>query len=188
MPKFVKLSAVTLFSVAWWRQNAMKLFSKNNAVLKFLKIDKINPATFANKILEAMSDPQFQDLIFSTLISVLKDENGKPLDITPQEMFKDITYYFKTQGTQVPGKPSASIAEGAYQSVFRDISKIQALPRKTAIEDTFSELKKVAEAPNFKQKSISEKKKILSDFVKRIAGENPELNKMIDNSFNIKVQ
>ena len=62
------------------------------------------------------------------------------------------------------------------------------MPRKTAIEDTFSELKKVAEAPNFKQKSISEKKKILSDFVKRIAGENPELNKIIDNSFNIKVQ
>ena len=47
-------------------------------------------------------------------------------------------------------------------SQFTDIIKKLYPDQKTAIEDTFSELKKVAEAPNFKQKSISEKKKILS--------------------------
>lgn len=194
MPKFVKTAAgLALFSMAWWKKYGLGLFSKNKDILKFLKLDNLDPKVFIPKFMTMLQDPQFQDIVFSILISakdengdyLLKNSQGKPLEISPDALFKDINYYFKTQGTQVGNKPTASVAEGAYQSVFRNITKPTDIPKGPSIDSVFSDLKKITSTPNFKEKSPGEKKEILKNFSNRLAGGNQELINMVNKAFTI---
>jgi hypothetical protein len=60
------------------------------------------------KFFELLQDNDFQDVVFAALISmkdlegkpILKDANGNSLDIKPEQMFKDLNYYFQAQGSQ----------------------------------------------------------------------------------------
>lgn len=199
MPQFVKTAQVLLFSLAWWKANAFKIFGGVDKVLSFLKINpkNLNPFVFVTKFINTLAtDEKFQSLVFSILISK-KDENGeyflkgadgKPLEITPDQMFKDINYYFETKGTPVAGRPTATLAEGAYQSIFRDINKIQKLPAPTSINNVMVDLKKISSQPDFKNKTIQEKRELFIGFAKKLAGENQELLKIIDDTFKVNVK
>ena len=199
MPQFVKTSAIGLFSLAWFQNNAWKIFKGVKEVLSFLKIDikDLNPGVFVTKFMNTLvTDEKFQSLVFSVLISkkdengeyFLKDANGKPLEITPEQMFKDVNYYFETKGTPVAGRPTATLAEGAYESIFRDIDKVQKLPPPTSLNNVMADLKKISSQPNFKDKSPKEKRDIFVDFAKRLAGENQELLKIIEDTFKVNVK
>ena len=199
MPQFVKTSAIGLFSFAWFQKNALRIFGGVKEVLTFLKIDprNLSPGVFVTKFINTLvTDPEFQSLIFSILISkkgedgeyLLKDASGKPLEITPEQMFKDVNYYFETKGTPVAGRPTATLAQGAYQSIFRNIDKVQKLPAPTSLNSVMADLKKISSQPNFKNKSAEEKRDIFVGFAKRLAGENQELLKIIEDTFKVNVK
>ena len=192
MSKFVKLAAgPKLFSFEWWSKNAFNLFGKNKTVLSKMGIKNIpKPAEFLNKFLELLQDNDFQDVIFAALISmkdlegnpVLKDANGNSLDIKPEQMFKDLNYYFQTQGSQLSGKPSGSIAAGAYQSILFPQPRKEILPKDSVIDDTFNRLKTLSSSPDFIRKTAEQKKQTLLSFTKQILGENIGLASFIDSN------
>jgi hypothetical protein len=192
MSKFVKLAAgPRLFSFEWWTKNAFSLFGKNNSVLRKMGIKKPpTPGEFLNKFLELLQDNDFQDVIFAALISmkdlegkpILKDANGNSLDIKPEQMFKDLNYYFKTQGSQLSGKPSGSIAAGAYQSILFPQPRKEILPKDNVIENTISRLKSLTSSPDFNKKTPDQKRQILLNFTKQILSENGPLASFIDSN------
>ena len=191
MSKFVKLAAgPRLFSFEWWSKNAFSLFGKNNTVLEKMGIKKPKPGEFLNKFLELLQDNDFQDVIFAALISmkdlegkpILKDENGNSLDIKPEQMFKDLNYYFQTQGSQLSGKPSGSIAAGAYQSILFPQPRKEILPKDNILDTTFSRLQSLTTSPDFIRKTAEQKKQTLLSFTKQILGENIGLASFIDSN------
>jgi hypothetical protein len=192
MSKFVKLAAgPRLFSFEWWTKNAFSLFGKNNSVLRKMGIKKPpTPGEFLNKFLELLQDNDFQDVIFAALISmkdlegkpILKDANGNSLDIKPEQMFKDLNYYFQAQGSQLSGQPSGSIAAGAYQSILFPQPRKEILPKDSVLDDTFNRLKTLSSSPDFNKKNPEQKRQILLNFTKQILGENSGLASFIDSN------
>jgi hypothetical protein len=193
MSKFVKLAAEPrLFSFEWWSKNAFKLFGKNKAVTEMMKAKgaKISVASFFSEFFKLLQDNDFQDVVFAALISmkdlegkaILKDANGNSLDIKPEQMFKDLNYYFQTQGSQLSGKPSGSIAAGAYQSILFPQPRKEILPKDNVIENTISRLKSLTSSPDFNKKTPEQKKQILLNFTKQILGENSGLASFIDSN------
>ena len=185
MSKFVKLAAgAKLFSLGWFSENAFKLFGKNKAVLAKMGIK--NPAVligeFTKKFMDLIMDNDFQDVVFAALIPILKDENGKPLDIQPDQMFKDINYYFKTQGSQLSGKPSGSIAAGAYQSILFPQPRKEILPKDNIVESVFEKLKSLTSSPDFNKKTPQQKSQLFLNFTKQIVSENNPLISFIDSN------
>ena len=148
------------------------------------------PGEFLNKFLELLQDNDFQDVIFAALISmkdlegnpVLKDANGNSLDIKPEQMFKDLNYYFQTQGSQLSGKPSGSIAAGAYQSILFPQPRKEILPKDNVIDTTVNRLKSLTSSPDFNKKNPEQKRQILLNFTKQILGENSGLASFIDSN------
>ena len=193
MSKFVKLAAEPrLFSFEWWSKNALKLFGKNKAVAAMMKTKgaKLSPDTFFSEFFKLLQDNDFQDVVFAALISMkdfdgnplLKDANGNSLDIKPEQMFKDLNYYFQTQGSQLSGKPSGSIAAGAYQSILFPQPRKEILPKDNVIDTTVNRLKSLTSSPDFNKKTPNEKRQILLNFTKQILGENSGLASFIDNN------
>jgi hypothetical protein len=194
MSKFVKLAAEPrLFSFEWWSKNALGLFGKNKAVREMMKakgVRNVTNASFFSEFFKLLQDNDFQDVVFSLLISMpgldgkplLKDANGNSLDIKPEEMFKDLNYYFKTQGSQLSGKPSGSIAAGAYQSILFPQPRKEILPKDNVIENTISRLKSLTSSPDFNKKTPDQKRQILLNFTKQILGENGPLASFIDSN------
>ena len=190
MSKFVKLAAPpNIFSFAWWSKNAFGLFKNNPSILKKMGFNGIpTPQQFTQKFIELIKDNDFQDMVFAALIfardkegnALLRDENGKPLDIRPDQMFKDINYYFKTQGSQLSGKPSGSIAAGAYQSILFPQPRREILPKDNVVDSTFEKLKSLAASPDFNKKTPEQKKQLLLNLTKQIIGENKSLINFID--------
>jgi len=185
MSKFVKIAAGSKFpSLGWFSENSDKLLGKNNAVLAKMGIKKpiIDPKEFTKKFMDLIMDNDFQDVVFAALIPLLKDENGKPLDIQPDQMFKDINYYYKTQGSQLSGKPSGSSAAGAYQSILFPQPRKEILPKENIIESVFSRLQSLTTSPDFNKKTPEQKKQSLLSFTKQILGENNPLINFIDSN------
>ncbi len=195
MSKFVKLSAGPLeprpFTIPWFTKNAFKLFGKKPAILSKMGLGKgASEQNFVQKFMDLIQDNDFQDVVFATLVSMrdlegnplLKDANGKPLDIQPDQMFKDINYYYKTQGSQISGKPSGSIAAGAYQSILFPQPRKEILPKDNVVESTFEKLKSLTSSPDFNKKTPEQKRQILLGLTKQIVGENKPLINFIDSN------
>ena len=152
MSKFVKLAADSQFpSMEWLMENAFNLFKNNKTILTYMGFaaGAVTVFAFRKKFIELIKDSDFQDLVFSALIyardiegnPLLKDENGKSLDIKPEQMFKDINYYYQTQGTKVQGKPVGSIAAGAYQSILFPEPRLEILPKNDVVATTLDQAK-----------------------------------------------
>jgi hypothetical protein len=193
MSKFVKIAADPKFpSLGWFSKNAFKLFGKNSTVLGKMGAKKpfLNPAEFTEKFMQLIMDNDFQDVVFAALISlkdlegnpILRDANGNSLDIRPDQMFKDINYYFKAQGSQLSGKPSGSIAAGAYQSILFPQPRKEILPKDNILDTTFSRLQSLTTSPDFNKKTPEQKKQTLLSFTKQILGENNPLISFIDSN------
>lgn len=194
MSKFVKIAAgEKIFSLPWFKVNAEKLFLKNKKILQILgfKPNQIpSPVEFTKRFTDMLKDPKFQDVVFAIAIELrdeygnylLKDVNGLPLSITPEQMFKDINYYYTTQGTKLPGKPGGSIAAGAYQSILFPEPRKEILPKDNVLESTIAKLKSITSTPGFDKKKPEEKKRILENLVKEVAGQNSPLVKFIDDN------
>jgi hypothetical protein len=195
MSKFVKLSAGLLepkpFTFPWFAKNAFRLFGKKPAVLSKMGFKKgVAEQTFVAKFMDLIQDNDFQDVIFAALISMrdlegnplLKDANGNPLDIKPEEMFKDINYYYQTQGSQISGKPSGSIAAGAYQSILFPQPRKEILPKDNVVESTIEKLKSLTSSPDFNKKTPEQKRQLLLGLTKQIIGENKPLINFIDSN------
>jgi hypothetical protein len=191
MSKFVKLAADSQFpSLSWLIDNAYALFKSNNTILTYMGLGAgiITAVVFRKKFIELIKNSDFQDLVFAALIyardtqgnPLLKDENGKSLDIKPDQMFKDINYYYQTQGTKVQGKPVGSIAAGAYQSILFPEPRLEILPKNDVVATTFSNLKAITSSSDFLKKSAAEKKQILKNQLNKIIGENKPLFDFID--------
>jgi hypothetical protein len=190
MSKFVKLAAPpNIFSFAWWSKNAFGLFKDNPSILKKMGFNGIpTPQQFTQKFIELIKDNDFQDMVFAALIfardkegnALLRDENGKPLDIRPDQMFKDINYYYQTQGTKVQGKPVGTIAAGAYQSILFPEPRLEILPKSDVVTTTMSNLKAITSSSDFLKKSTAEKKQILKNQINKIISENKGLFDFID--------
>ena len=97
-------------------------------------------------------------------------------------MFKDLNYYFQTQGSQLSGKPSGSIAAGAYQSILFPQPRKEILPKDNVIDTTVNRLKSLTSSPDFNKKTPNEKRQILLNFTKQILGENSGLASFIDSN------
>jgi hypothetical protein len=184
MSKFVKIAAGSKFpSLGWFSENASKFLGKNNAVLAKMGIKNIiDPKEFTKKFMDLIMDNDFQDVVFAALIPILKDENGKPLDIQPDQMFKDINYYFQAQGSQLSGKPSGSIAAGAYQSILFPQPRKEILPKENIVESVFEKLKSLTSSPDFNKKTPQQKNQLLLNFTKQIVSENNPLINFIDSN------
>jgi len=190
MSKFVKLAAgPNIFSFAWWSKNAFGLFKNNPSILKKMGFNGIpTPKEFTQKFIQLIKDNDFQDMVFAALIfardkegnPLLKDENGKPLDLQPDQMFKDINYYYQAQGTKLQGKPVGSIAAGAYQSILFPEPRLEILPKNDVVSTTMSNLKTITSSPDFLKKSAAEKKQILKNQINKIISENKGLFDFID--------
>jgi len=191
MSKFVKLAADSQFpSMEWLMENAFNLFKNNKTILTYMGFaaGAFTVVAFRKKFIELIKDSDFQDLVFSALIyardiegnPLLKDENGKSLDIKPEQMFKDINYYYQTQGTKVQGKPVGSIAAGAYQSILFPEPRLEILPKNDVVATTLSNLKAITSSSDFLKKSAAEKKQILKNQLNKIIGENKPLFDFID--------
>ena len=191
MSKFVKLAADSQFpSMEWLMENAFNLFKNNKTILTYMGFaaGAVTVVAFRKKFIELIKDSDFQDLVFSALIyardiegnPLLKDENGKSLDIKPEQMFKDINYYYQTQGTKVQGKPVGSIAAGAYQSILFPEPRLEILPKNDVVATTLSNLKAITSSSDFLKKSAAEKKQILKNQLNKIIGENKPLFDFID--------
>ena len=191
MSKFVKLAADSQFpSMEWLMENAYNLFNNNKTILTYMGFaaGAFTVVAFRKKFIELIKDSDFQDLVFSALIyardiegnPLLKDENGKSLDIKPEQMFKDINYYYQTQGTKVQGKPVGSIAAGAYQSILFPEPRLEILPKNDVVATTLSNLKAITSSSDFLKKSAAEKKQILKNQLNKIIGENKPLFDFID--------
>jgi hypothetical protein len=191
MSKFVKLAADSQFpSMQWLIENAHNLFINNKTILTYMGFaaGAVTVVAFRKKFIELIKDSDFQDLVFSALIyardiegnPLLKDENGKSLDIKPEQMFKDINYYYQTQGTKVQGKPVGSIAAGAYQSILFPEPRLEILPKNDVVATTLSNLKAITSSSDFLKKSAAEKKQILKNQLNKIIGENKPLFDFID--------
>jgi hypothetical protein len=191
MSKFVKLAADSQFpSMEWLMENAFNLFKNNKTILTYMGFaaGAVTVFAFRKKFIELIKDSDFQDLVFSALIyardiegnPLLKDENGKSLDIKPEQMFKDINYYYQTQGTKVQGKPVGSIAAGAYQSILFPEPRLEILPKNDVVATTLSNLKAITSSSDFLKKSAAEKKQILKNQLNKIIGENKPLFDFID--------
>ena len=186
MSKFVKLAADSQFpSMQWLIENAHNLFKNNNTILTYMGFaaGAVTVVAFRKKFIELIKNSDFQDLVFSALIyardtegnPLLKDKNGKSLDIKPEQMFKDINYYYQTQGTKVQGKPVGSIAAGAYQSILFPEPRLEILPKNDVVATTLSNLKAITSSSDFLKKSAAEKKQILKIQLNKIIGENKPL-------------
>lgn len=193
MSKFVKIAAgEKIFSLPWFKANAEKLFIKNKLILGKLGFKNAipSPVEFTKRFTDMLKDPKFQDVVFAIAIELrdengnylLKDVNGLPLSITPEQMFKDINYYYTTQGTKLPGKPGGSIAAGAYQSILFPEPRKEILPKDNVLESTIAKLKSITSTPGFDKKTPKEKTRILENLVKEVAGQNSPLVKFIDDN------
>ncbi len=193
MSKFVKLAADSQFpSLSWLIDNAYNLFKDNKTILTYMGFAAggvaLSIPAFRKKFIELIKNSDFQDLVFSALIyardtqgnPLLKDENGKSLEIKPEQMFKDINYYYQTQGTKVQGKPVGSIAAGAYQSILFPEPRLEILPKNDVVATTFSNLKTITSSSDFLKKSSAEKKQILKNQINKIISENKGLFDFID--------
>ncbi len=194
MSKFVKIAAgEKIFSLPWFKANAEKLFNKNKLILRKLGFKENvipNPVEFTKRFTDMLKDPKFQDVVFAIAIELrdengnylLKDVNGLPLSITPEQMFKDINYYYTTKCTKLPRKPGGSIASGAYQSILFPEPRKEILPKDNVLESTIAKLKSITSTPGFDKKTPAEKKRILENLVKEVAGQNSPLVKFIDDN------
>ena len=98
MSKFIKVAAPTTTPSALF--GMLKGIPMFNQAMKqlFSDYNPLNPLDATNKFLQALENPDFQDLI-ATLIPNFVSHRGEKLNILPKEMFKNKDYYFKTKSS-----------------------------------------------------------------------------------------
>ena len=184
MSKFVKVAASINFSKLAF--GMFKSYPQIQLALKtmFPGWNPLNPLDVTNKFLEALADPEFQDLAV-TLAQQFISHRGQKLNINEKDMFKNYDYYYKTKGTPLPGLTAdymPTIGAGAYQATTGQMPGKEVVPTKT-FSGIMDEIKQITQEVGFQTLDPAAKRKILSNKISQYSRELAPFREYLKNNF-----